>query len=113
MYIWKINGLPDGVWVKSEQGTNYDLIPEGSSIRVMNIDNSEHTSFTLSEVNDVESESNNIVIVTSDDELRYDLGFNADDLLVLNDMIDSDRREEYVKLCTSNARDWLLAKLDL
>lgn len=113
MYIWKINGLPDGVWVKSEQGTNYDLIPEGGSIRVMNIDNSEHTSFTLSEVNDVKSESNNIVIVTSDDELRYELGFNANDLLALNGMINSNRREEYIKLCTSNARDWLLAKLDL
>lgn len=113
MYIWKIDGLPDGVWVKSEQGTNYDLIPEGDSIRVMNIDSPDHSSFTLSEIDDVKSESNNIIIVTPNEEFKYELGFNSDDLLALNDMIDTDKREDYIKICSSSARDWLITKLDL
>lgn len=112
MYIWKINGMPDGIWVKSEKGTNFDLIPEGDSIRVMNIDSLSKDSFSINDILNVENENDNIVITTEEGRTTYSLGLNTNDLKALNG-IESDIRHMYLSCITENACLWLKNKLGM
>lgn len=111
MYIWKINGLPDGVWVVSEQGANYDLIPEGDMLRILNIDNRIVGSFCVEPTN-IKSVGDKLIIETPDEDIEYVIGLNTGDLVALNEL-DSGIRDGYIDCVTANACIWLSEKLGM
>lgn len=112
MYIWKIDGVPEGVWVKSETGTNYCLIPEGDTLRVMNIDNGERRSFNITGINKISSDGDKIIIDSQDGGSIYLLGLHTEDLTALNEIRDH-TRTEYINCITDYACMWLSKKMEL
>lgn len=110
MHIWKIDGVNDGIWVTSDSSTNYDLVPEGGNLRVINLDTDDGLSFTIDNIDSIVATDKIIINMSDGDTLSYSVGLDSDDLSNLSN-IDSNLRNTYISSITNEVALWLVDNL--
>lgn len=109
MRIWKIDGINDGLFVTSERGTHYDLVPEGDKVRVIDLDDEDIKSFNFENLRQY---GKSIILTDSDGiDYGYKLSIDPTEFVEIMKLPEQERDDKIVSM-TSEAVEWLKSQMD-